>query len=745
MKKVLFPLLFVPALAFGQASFGHLDSLELARMRQAGGVTAKDAANVAGDTPLTMFMRVSDDATVGRIAAAGASIDQREGNILVVTTTLSQAEALAATEGVVTVSLPKELTIHGWNSPYGIDSSREVLGLGKIHDGAAPFSQAYTGKGVVVGVIDAGIDVHHAAFRNPDGTHRVTRAWKHVANGKAVATLTADTEAKIAKFGTDNYAATHGTHVMGVAAGSFDSSEDGLDLNGAAPGAEIAVSCGVADTPRLLKGARLIADYAKSQNRPCVINISMGNNDGPHDGTDELPAALEEIASQDDVTIFISSGNEGGNHAFMYRDFAEDASPLRTFIAPSNYTASVWPGISFYPQAIGSIVIWSGDDTPVSVGFDVVRLGEGPARVLSSFNIPDNGTGYLCTPGALTMSPDMLTEDNADFNAAYSHSYIGGAGSIYKANNRYRAEISFQLECPSQAAYESTIMALRIEGKPGQKVYVYGQAQSSVFPYALLGGGHTGYTTADDDGSINSIAGAPSVITVGAYCTHNFAPEIYTQYNVGETAPFSSWGHTPDGRLHPLINAPGALIVSAMSSDYVNGSYYDEGQVKYYSYTDAGKTNYWTPMSGTSMASPYMAGVAAVWLEADPTLTSDDILRIAQETADKPSAPQANDGAAGHLNAYAGLCEILNLSGLKNVIVRDTPYSLCRDGNVFSIQAPAATTVAADVYSLQGSKLLAWTADGGELTADCSSLTPGIYVLAVTAGGDTKSEKIVIR
>lgn len=215
MKKFFIPFLFVPMLAWGQASFGHLDSIEFSKIKSN---RLKSAPQSETDNRLTFFMRVADDAAAGRVAASGATIEQREGNILVVTAPIDSVETVAATEGVISVSLPKELTFHEWTSPYGPDLSRTTLGLDRAQDGVAPLSQAYTGKDVVVGIIDMGIDVHHISLLNPDGTHRVKRAWKHVQNGKAVATLTANTEEKVAKFTTDNTAATHGTHVMGIAA-----------------------------------------------------------------------------------------------------------------------------------------------------------------------------------------------------------------------------------------------------------------------------------------------------------------------------------------------------------------------------------------------------------------------------------------------------------------------------------------------------------------------------------------------
>ena len=734
-------------MALGQASFSHLDNIELAGMRSA---TTLSATGEVSEMPLTFLMRVADDATVARVEAAGATVEQKEGSILVVTAPLSMAKAIAATEGVITVSLPKDFTPHASSplvNPMGNDLSRSAIGLDLIQAGAAPLSRAYTGKDVVVGIIDMGMDVHHRAFLNCDGTHRVTRIWKHVVSGKSTLTLTSDTEEKISKFKTDSNAGTHGTHTMGIAAGSFNE-PGGPDFRGAAPEAEIVVSCGAATTPMLLKGARAIVDYARSQGKPCVINISLGNNAGPHDGTDEFQSGLDEIVAGDDVTVFVSAGNEGESQAFLYKEFSEDDTTLRTFLAPSEYTSLAFPIIAMFPQAIGSMELWSDDDTPFTVHYDIVKIIDGKAVVQSTFTIPEQGSGYISNAASVGTTPDVLVGDNADFNAAWQFSYAGGASSIYPANNRFRTELSFQLQTHSMEDFEKSFIALRVEGKPGHKVYVYGGSMSGIFPFALLGGGFEGYTTSNGNGSINAVAGSKEVITVGAFNTHNFTPiSTWGRNIIGTTARYSSWGSTPDGRVHPMICAPGTNIVSTMSSDYVSSADFSEQyQPIYYTFTDeSGKKHYFTPMTGTSMASPFMCGVAATWLSADPTLSSAKILEIAQETSTAPTQARVNDGASGQINAFAGLCKILGLTGISNVAVRDLPYSLTRNGNVFDIQSPVSGSLSANVFSLQGANVVSASAQAGQLSVDCSSLTPGVYIMAIEADGTVATEKIIVK
>lgn len=744
MKKTLLPLLLLPCLAFGQAQFGLLDSMELEKMQKS---VSTLSAGEQKETMLTFLMRVDGDAAAARVEAAGAAIDQREGNILVVSAPMSQAEAIAATEGVITVSLPKEMHFHAQNS-WGEDLSRSKLGLTDIFNATSPLTQPYTGEGVIIGIIDMGIDLHHKAFLNDDGTHRVKSVWKHVMNGKSTLTINSDTEEKIAKFRTDAATATHGTHVMGIAAGSFNPEDGEYDFRGAAPGADIVVSCGVADNTHLLKGLRSIVDYAKAQGKPCVINMSLGNNSGPHDGTDEFPAALNAIAGEENVSIFVSAGNEGAYKAYLYKQFEPGETTLKTLIGPSAYTAYLYPNqLSLFPQACGNLEIWSDDNTPYTLSLDLIKITGSKHEILSSYTVPAEGTAYLSTPEYSNNKADVAVSNDANFNKIYKSSFISTSNGVYAGNNRYRTEVAFQFECTSDEDANTYYMSLRIEGAEGHEVYVYGGSVSGVVPFELQSNGLEGFTASTGNGSINALAGAGNVITVGSYVTHNFKPFTSWGFSqVGTTASYTSWGHTPDGREHPLINAPGNLIISTMSDDYFNNSSYSpDDQPVYYTYTAPnGKDYRFTPMTGTSMASPYMAGVAAVWLSADPTLTTEDILSIAQETSDAPAVKKVNDGASGHLNAFRGLCRVLGLSGVGNVAADKDIFKIDRTGNIFTVLTANDTEISATLHNLQGAKVLENKTQGNELGIDASALAKGIYILTVKAGEVTQSTKVSV-
>ena len=99
MKRFL-PFVFLAA-SFGasaQATFGHFDQLKL---QAATSVQGAKAPSAQGAPQVTVLMKVSDDATVERLKAAGAEVQQTYGSIVVARVEAARAEAVAATEGAV--------------------------------------------------------------------------------------------------------------------------------------------------------------------------------------------------------------------------------------------------------------------------------------------------------------------------------------------------------------------------------------------------------------------------------------------------------------------------------------------------------------------------------------------------------------------------------------------------------------------------------------------------------------------
>ncbi len=192
------------------------------------------------------------------------------------------------------------------------------------------------GEGVIVAIIDSGIDYSHPDFRNPDGTTRIIALWDQTIKGTPpegfdIGTLyTRETINEALKIpipermeivpSTD--LSGHGTHVAGIAAGNGRAS-NGLYRGVASMSELIVVKLGASisesfpRTTQLMQGIDFVIRQAISLNRPIAINISFGNNYGSHTGRSLLESYINDMANIWKNSIVIGTGNEGAtdNHA----------------------------------------------------------------------------------------------------------------------------------------------------------------------------------------------------------------------------------------------------------------------------------------------------------------------------------------------------------------------------------------------------------------------------------------------
>jgi subtilisin family serine protease len=179
------------------------------------------------------------------------------------------------------------------------------------------------------------------------------------------------------------------------------------------------------------------------------------------------------------------------------------------------------------------------------------------------------------------------------------------------------------------------------------------------------------YTPGNDLCSIGTYAVNDSIISAGAFAARNsyysyFQNNIVTDrtQTVGDITSFSSYqaaGYGPTGVALPTICAPGFDVVAA-GSRY---SYFANNNVATVMKTDDG--SYWGVMTGTSMAAPTVAGIIALWLQANPTLCVRQVKEIIAETAIHDSfttgANAAHFGPNGKIDAMAGMRSVLDRMG----------------------------------------------------------------------------------
>lgn len=729
--------------AGAQTTLGIIDRGRLAETRAA---IAQNPSRSGERGEICVLVRYSDSGALAELEAGGARVLHSEKTVALVAMPADKVEAMLLTKGLKSASLSRK--VRKLN-----DKAREASNVNPVHSGEG-LDRAYKGDGVIVGIFDMGFDPNHINFLDSEGNSRVKHMNTYMQRYDGVAPTVSrnDTPTAIARFTTDSSDDTHATHVIGTAAGSFSEGPN-ADYAGVAPNAEIFMCGGYGTVAEMVLAFADMTDYAASVGKPLVINLSLGDNEGAHDGTDEFSVILDEVAERTGAHFFLASGNEGSYGIGIYKEFKGEDTTLRTCLKPDDTYGSYQAA-----PTQGNIEIWSEDATPFKLYIDLVDK-TAPNAPVTSIEIPQNGGLYFVNGTTPTgVNAGMINRGDTQFNSVYSQSYIGAETTVSEQNGRFYSVVSFDLTARSATAARNYNMALRVEGVDGQKVYGYVNTSydsyiGAYFPVSFESFNLPGYSSSDGNGSISGMACGFNTIAVGAYNSRNIASDAFYERNqpVGEPTYFSSWGNLPGGRVKPDISAPGFLIVSSMSGPYVaaNSRYLSSlGTLKYYQYTDpaTSKTHYWTYMAGTSMATPFMTGVAALWLEANPSLTTEDIRNIARQTAIMPENDKPQWGGSGKVDALAGLKMAIGYSDVANVEAdgkKETIIVTPKGGALYEVYAPADEKVAAALYDLSGALLL--TADGaGTLDLDLSTVPSGIYLLKAATDRSARSVKIAL-
>jgi len=558
----------------------------------------------------------SVESTEGAISSLGGKVGTIADNIITAQLSVSTIRLIAELPEVIYVEAS------GISKPL-LDVSRTEAKVDQLHNGSG-ISRPYKGNGVIVGVLDTGIDWKHQDFKNAGG-NRIRYLWDMSTTGNPPPGFSYGTEYTKAQLDANQCqqidgddGGGHGTHVTGTAAGNGGALPNYI---GMAPESDILfvkgyINGGFPNT-NTVDGCNYMFQKAQQIGKPAVINLSLGGHLGPHDGTSLYEQALSNLTGNGKI-IVAAAGNEGGNPIH-----------LSYSVAGSSYNDANETFFELYNNAsfVAADMWYNGGN--ISVG-------------LAAYNKSNlNLIGY--TNG---IAPGQKIED-VPFNVGgyvYGYVTIDATG----VNN------------PNNSANEVVVV---IDGHNGQvnigdvfwTIYTYGTGTFDA--WAL---GHAVFSTyagqswikpGDDQKTVGIPSTANKVICVGSYVTKNQWIDIngVTQYQqgnpiIGQISSFSSMGPSRDGRLKPDVVAPGEVIVAAYSSFLT--------QTPPQNIVQGGKHQ---KMQGTSMASPHVAGAVALLLEKNPALNYEQVVTILKNTTKKDSytgTSPNNTYGYGKLDAY---------------------------------------------------------------------------------------------
>lgn len=681
----------------------------------------KDTANsllrssISGDY-LSAFVKVATDEGWAFLDSAGCRIRTRTGDIATVLIPLSAVESVSELGCIQYVSASQPMRA-------SMDSARYYSDVADAYAGTK-LPQPYTGKGVIVGVVDQGLDFTHPNFYDKEGkAYRIKQVWDQT-SPYSKAEYRTEEELLDAACSFDSDVNTHGTHVAGIAAGGgFDTPYQGV-----ANESDMILVATTMQNSDIVDGVDYIFKESERLGRPCVVNLSLGDGIGGHDGTNFMDIMLDRMVGPGKI-ITVAMGNS--RDMPVYTEQMSPSDTLHTFVGRSN------TGLSY-----GLVDIWADEPgEPFSVCLDLYDRESD--EIL-------NTTGFF----ALDTMPksSVFTSESVDGTLVYEAQM---ESELYVFNGRYRLFIQFNYP---EGTKNEKIFLLHVATN-NTPVRAWGNNGESLF--TDLGKGYP-YTVGTGDFTVGSPASAKNVIAVGAYATRICPVNVDggTSYlagnSLGELTSFSSVGPTLDNRMKPDITAPGLWVASSYNSFYLEGETGEGAKASQARYSTFNGHRYpWGYMSGTSMACPFVTGSIALWLQANPALSPDDIKDVFSRTAvqDKPLSYPNKQWGWGKIDVYKGLLDILGIPTSTENVFEEAPqeavsvYASGTKGSFHVRWAEVPGSFSIHVHDASGRHLYGEKVDSPasvDYAVSLGNVQPGVYFIRIDTAEGTVERKIRI-
>jgi subtilisin family serine protease len=576
---VLLFLLIFPAAAHAGSPLDKLDpraraALASLRMGSSRQTMIENQMAIGAQGELNVL--IGGSVSRAELEAAGARVRTALPGIFTAYVPAGSIESVASLPGVTRIqgSAPVEIEL---------DNSIQAIGVSALR-GAGPSFSPLNGKGVLVGDVDTGVDFHHDDFKDPAGKTRFIHIWDQTGTSGSVPPQPfgygldwRSGQIDSAQCTETDDVSGHGTHVMGILGGDGSGTGNGVaayTYAGVAPKADLIMVKTNFNTASILDGVQYVFDRATERGQPAVVNLSLGSQFGPHDGTDLFESGLSAMTGPGRI-IVKSAGNDRGiaRHADV---FAAGGG--------TNVTLSV-----------------AGSSTASFVGID------------GYYNSTENVSVKITTPNATVIGP--ITRGN--LNAGYpGQSTLNGTvylenGSTAQTSGDFEVYVEVNVGSGQNMNGTWTFTFLPVTlGAAGGEVDLWRYGSSGSVTASFVTGNSPNQELISEPGNADSLITAAAWVTKQSWTGCN---GLLTQFGgtppVGNIAPFSSPGPTRYGKQKPDITAPGEAIAStAVLSQSCPGGFtglLGDGQMH-------------VIMAGTSMAAPHVSGAAALLLQTEP-------------------------------------------------------------------------------------------------------------------------------
>ena len=433
---------------------------------------------------------------------------------------------------------------------------------------------AQKGEGKVIAVIDTGVDMAHPAFTGelagtpPLTPQKVAAMTAQLGEGKTGVYVSQKFPFAYDYADGDNDASpakspygSHGTHVAGIAAGNADK------IVGTAPNTQVIVAKVTrSEDDALLDSALLASLDDMLVLHPDVINLSLGWTAGMDNEADSVYATVYKKLQEAGITVNAASGNAFstgyGNNSGKGLPYASDPDSS-VMDEPATYS-SVVAVASVENALLRNAFTVNGKD----IGYQRAR-GLNGEKVAFFSDLPAGTYEYVDAGFA-------SEEDAAALKAKYPDGLAGKIALVSRGNMTYQKKV--------ENLYDL---------KPAGIVVYNNVSVGSLIAMNL--------TTQDMPAAFISQADGQAMLDAPEHKLTITEGQVLPQSTIYEASEFSAWGVSPDLRLKPEIAAPGGEVFSS-----IPGGAYEQS-------------------SGTSMATPQMAGVSTIVLQrvqSDPLFAS---------------------------------------------------------------------------------------------------------------------------
>jgi hypothetical protein len=486
------------------------------------------------------------------------------------------------------------------------DSARHQYFVNPVHSGTGGLDASYTGKNVIIGYVDQGLDFNHPDFQNEDGSTRVLRYWDHTLNSGGPASpygygiVWDQTTINNGTCISTETGTAHGTTVAGM--GSGNGSANGQN-KGIAPESNLIIVESNFSLPNWTLTIADACDYifkvADTLGMPAVVNLSLGTYLGSHDGNDPASMAIESMLDEKPGRIVVcAAGNSGakGKYHVHGQAFGIDTSFVWILNNPNGTAAFGANKIYFDLWSDASDATFEyafGADRPAPNyglrGKTIFRPAQTSIGGVILDTIYNNNGQRIAT---LEIYPEIIDDNyrmqvlfsNVDSTAYFYRFMTKGSGSYDMWSGSWLGLNDFVTTIPSVSIFPSianyqmpdTLQSIVSSWNCSEKVISVGNVKN-----------RRGHTTKNNTYHLNA-----------------------DPNSVGELSPNSSKGPNRHNVIKPDISTGGDVSLSAAPLWLLANSSYN-------SVVDIG--GWHARNGGTSMASPLIAGIAALYLEKCPS------------------------------------------------------------------------------------------------------------------------------